>query len=250
MLFIGKCLACALYVLLSCREALHAILISCRRLWACLWQSAHTLIERVRCEDVMFAFANIAAISSRPRALRFESYVRNASRASPPRWRAKLRVSVLNIGRHSSKDATFDDAVTEYARRLRPTMDLELRWVRPDVATETVLSVAKDGAAVVCLDGRGKLPKGSEGLSEYVFERLERGGSRLTFVIGDAEGLPSGLVGHAMNPAAKPTIELLSLGPLTLTHKMVRVSRSLDVNLCCSRIALKSLSRVVENMAW
>lgn len=141
--------------------------------------------------------------------------------AHSQRWRAKLGVTVLNVGRHSSKDAVFDDAITEYVRRMRHSLSVDVRWVKPDAAVGSVLASAKSGASVVCLDGRGESPKSSEHFAEIVFRKLELGGSRLTFVIGDAEGLPAELVMHALNPAGKPKLDLLSLGPLTLTHKMV-----------------------------
>lgn len=144
-------------------------------------------------------------------------------RVNKTSWSAKLGVTVLNVGRHSSKDAVFDEAIEEYVRRMRHSLSVDLRWVKPDAVVSAAMASAQSGASVLCLDGRGALPKSSEHFAEIVFNKLERGGSRLTFIIGDADGLPAELVGHALDPSAKPKIELLSLGPLTLTHKMVRV---------------------------
>jgi 23S rRNA (pseudouridine1915-N3)-methyltransferase len=148
---------------------------------------------------------------------------RKLASATRARWRAKLSVSVLNIGRHSSKDAAFDDQIAEYQRRLTPVLDLDLRWVRSGAALEAVLAAGAGGGSIVLLDGRGKAPRSSVAFSELLFDRLERGGSRLTYVIGDAEGLPSELISHALDPSAKPRIEMQSLSPLTLTHKMCRL---------------------------
>lgn len=53
--------------------------------------------------------------------------------------------------------------------------------------------------------------------SEFVFSKLEEGGSRLTFVVGGAEGLPPGLKSKPPRGGAK-----LSLSSMTFTHLWAR----------------------------
>lgn len=144
--------------------------------------------------------------------------------ARPPRWRAGPRVTLLSIGRASSKDAAFDAGVAEYARRLGGGLALDAAWVRPAGAAEAVLGAARRGAAVFLLDGRGKAPASSVQFADEVFRALEDGGSRVVFVVGDADGLPKDLVQHAMQPGGgKPRLRMMSFGPLTFTHRMMRL---------------------------
>lgn len=57
----------------------------------------------------------------------------------------------------------------------------------------------------------------SPAFSEFVFSKLEEGGSRLTFVVGGAEGLPPGLKSKPPQGGAK-----LSLSSMTFTHLWAR----------------------------
>jgi 23S rRNA pseudoU1915 N3-methylase RlmH len=157
-------------------------------------------------------------------------------RTSPARWRAKLKVSVINIGRHSTKDAVFDSVIDEYVKRLRPVLDLDMRWVKPEAAVATVLDAASSGVSVLCLDADGKIPESSEHFTELLYSRLESGGSRLYFVVGDADGLPDDLKPNKIQPQKRrpATIEHLSLSRLTLTHKMV--GHVLQCKLQCNTI--------------
>jgi 23S rRNA pseudoU1915 N3-methylase RlmH len=129
---------------------------------------------------------------------------------------------VINIGRHSSKDAALDGAVDEYVKRLRPVMDVDTRWIKPDAAVAAVMDAAQSGAAVLCLAAKGMVLRSSEHFAELLYSRLESGGSRLRFVVGDADGLPEGLKPGALGLRSRPNVEHVSLSNLTLTHKMVR----------------------------
>lgn len=70
------------------------------------------------------------------------------------------------------------------------------------------------GAHVVALDSRGRQPKGSEALAQWLGRRLEHP-APTAFLIGGAIGLDPVLVGEAD--------EVMSLGPLTLPHQLARV---------------------------
>lgn len=57
----------------------------------------------------------------------------------------------------------------------------------------------------------------SPAFSDFLFSKLEEGGSRLTFVVGGAEGLPPGLKSNPPAGGAK-----LSLSSMTFTHLWAR----------------------------
>lgn len=57
----------------------------------------------------------------------------------------------------------------------------------------------------------------SPAFSKFVFSKLEEGGSRLTFVVGGAEGLPPGLKSKPPQGGTK-----LSLSSMTFTHLWAR----------------------------
>ena len=67
---------------------------------------------------------------------------------------------------------------------------------------------------MVLLDPLGKT-RTSEKLSEDIYNWLDLGGSRLSFVIGGAEGLPEEMKQQNRNH--------LSLSSLTFTHQFARV---------------------------
>ena len=67
---------------------------------------------------------------------------------------------------------------------------------------------------IICLDPRGKQMT-SEKFSTFLYNKLEKGGSRVSFVIGGAEGLPPSL-------REKTLRNLVSLSDLTFTHQWAR----------------------------
>ena len=72
---------------------------------------------------------------------------------------------------------------------------------------------ARDAGSVIALDPLGKTCT-SEEFCELLFAAIERGGSRLSFIIGGAEGLPKEVRADA---------KLVSLSRLTFTHQMARL---------------------------
>lgn len=57
----------------------------------------------------------------------------------------------------------------------------------------------------------------SPAFSKFLFSKLEQGGSRVTFVVGGAEGLPEGLKRNPPQGGAT-----LSLSSMTFTHLWAR----------------------------
>ncbi|GAB0492866.1 hypothetical protein MMPV_004136 [Pyropia vietnamensis] len=130
---------------------------------------------------------------------------------SPRRYpTAKARVEVVTLGRRSTKDAAFDGPVDTYITRARPRLDISCRWVTPATAAATLLPGGRRGGRtvggggggggggaaggawphVICLDEGGAAPASSDAFASLLYDRLERGGSRVVFVIGEADGLP------------------------------------------------------------
>ncbi|KAK1857518.1 hypothetical protein I4F81_000135 [Pyropia yezoensis] len=201
------------------------------------------------------AAATAAAIPSRPPPpplclgpRRLSSRRRAATRGgvgggAPRRYpTAKARVEVVTLGRRSTKDAAFDGPVDTYITRAGPRLDISCRWVTPATAAATLLSgggkVGAGGggggggsatggprAHVICLDEGGAAPASSDAFAALLYDRLERGGSRVVFVIGEADGLPPAFREAVRSTGRGPAggVEALSLSPLTLPHKLVRL---------------------------
>jgi len=143
---------------------------------------------------------------------------------------------VVTLGRRSTKDAVYDSAVDMYITRAGPRLDIACRWVAPATAAAALLPSGSDRAGggkatagprahVICLDEGGSAPASSDAFATLLYDRLERGGSRLVFVIGEADGL-SPAFREAVRAAGRGPaggVEALSLSPLTLPHKLVRL---------------------------
>lgn len=120
-----------------------------------------------------------------------------------------LRVKILTVGR--SKEPWIDAGIAEYVRRMSSTLQLTTEWAKDDA--HLLQLIAKEGR-VVCLDPAGTLLT-SEDLAGFLSQQLEAGGSRLTIVIGGAEGLPQSL--------RSGQYPMISFSRLTFTHQMCRL---------------------------
>ena len=118
------------------------------------------------------------------------------------------RVRIISPGKN--KERWLEDAIDLYTTRLRGTLELECVWVRDDAA---LVKQARDAGSVIALDPLGKTCT-SEEFGALLFAALEQGGSRLSFIIGGAEGLPKEVRAGAT---------LVSLSRLTFTHQMARL---------------------------
>ena len=131
-----------------------------------------------------------------------------------------MRMLIAAVGRagRGPVQAQFDD----YARRLKPPLELvEVEERRPLPApalkareAELLQGAVPAGALLIALDGRGKALS-SEALAKQLAAWRERAPKALAFVIGGADGLDESVL--------KQADFVLSLGPMTWPHMLVRV---------------------------
>ena len=139
-----------------------------------------------------------------------------------------MKVTVIGVGR--LKEKYWQDAVSEYSKRLGKYVKLEILEVADEKAPETlsaaeadivkksegqrILKNIKDGAYVIALaiDGR---KMSSEKFSDFISERMVRGAGHLVFVIGGSLGLSEEVLDRADFK--------LSFSEMTFPHQMRRV---------------------------
>ncbi len=119
-----------------------------------------------------------------------------------------IKVSILSIGK--VKERWLQEAIKFYHKRLQPAISLECLWVKDFLHAEKFITKE---SCVIGFDPNGD-ELNSESFCDMFYTKLERGGSRLTMVIGDAYGLP---------PSFKNRFPLFSLSRLTFTHQMTRL---------------------------
>jgi 23S rRNA (pseudouridine1915-N3)-methyltransferase len=119
-----------------------------------------------------------------------------------------LKLKILSIGK--TKENWLEAALAEYTKRLKPVMSIEWIWAKDN---SHLIELAKKEALVICLDPLGSQLT-SEQFADFLEHSWQKGGSRLTFIIGGAEGLPLEL---------KKNFTLISLSSLTFTHQMTRI---------------------------
>ncbi|GAX17522.1 hypothetical protein FisN_18Lh167 [Fistulifera solaris] len=129
-----------------------------------------------------------------------------------------IKVTMRMVGKRKAEN-WLEEGCDMYASRLRSAgIDWETVMHKSDEAlTQGVEGDLSKGHAVVLLDPFGKQYKNSDELASSVYDWFEVGGSRLSLVIGGAEGLPSevkSLVG---------ILGLWSLSHLTLPHQLARL---------------------------
>jgi 23S rRNA (pseudouridine1915-N3)-methyltransferase len=118
------------------------------------------------------------------------------------------KIRVISIGK--TKEAWLNAALNEYLKRLQPWVAIDLVWVKTNLQLEQFAIKEK---LFICLDSEGQLLNSQE-FSGFLYQKLEKGDSRLTFVIGGAEGLSNDF---------KKERPLISLSPLTFTHQLTRL---------------------------
>jgi 23S rRNA (pseudouridine1915-N3)-methyltransferase len=117
------------------------------------------------------------------------------------------KLKILSVGK--TKEKWLSEAFAEYAKRLSHSIEIDCLWTKN---SNQLLEWSLKEATLLCLDPLGQLLDSYQ-FADRLMSRLEEGGSRLTIVIGGAEGLPSELKKK----------ELISLSPLTFTHQISRL---------------------------
>lgn len=132
-----------------------------------------------------------------------------------------MKINIRIVGRKSGSEKWLEEACSMYQTRLRPSkIEVETTWHKDNDALIKGVTVDSDkGYQVVLLDPLGKT-KTSEQFSSDMYKWLDQGGSRLVFVIGGAEGLPSEL---KETKSGRPRPTLISLSAMTFTHQFARM---------------------------
>lgn len=138
-----------------------------------------------------------------------------------------MKITIACVGK--IKEKYFTDAIKEYSKRLSKYVDLVITEVPDEKAPENMsnaqmvkvkeiegerlLKVVKDSFVVaLAIDGK-KLA--SEGFSEFVSDKMVRGVSNITFVIGGSLGLSDEVLKRADYK--------LSFSDMTFPHQLMRV---------------------------
>jgi len=119
-----------------------------------------------------------------------------------------MKFLILGVGR--LKDRAIEGLVSEYLKRIRHHLSIELRSVR---RTEDLLRQVPQGWEVVALDERGRQVT-SKGLSDIIEERMQRGRAGIAFLVGPAEGL---------GDIVKQGDWSLALSQMTLPHRLAHL---------------------------
>ncbi|KAG7372466.1 ribosomal RNA large subunit methyltransferase H [Nitzschia inconspicua] len=133
-----------------------------------------------------------------------------------------MRVNIRIVGRKSS-EPWLEEGVQMYESRLKPSnVEVETTWHKDNPALmKGIEQDSQKNHKIVCLDPNGRSTS-SEIFCDNLYNWLEEGGSRLSFVIGGAEGLPPELK-YPKSSTAQASPPLLSLSALTFTHQFARL---------------------------
>lgn len=118
-------------------------------------------------------------------------------------------IKIILVGR--SKATWLEEGVLEYTKRLAPIAKISTLWAEDE---EQLLKLARKEKKILALDPKGR-ELTSEAFADFLQTQLVEGGSRLTFILGGADGLPS-----ALKESLK---ECLSLSKMTFTHQFARL---------------------------
>ncbi len=131
-------------------------------------------------------------------------------------------IKIRIVGKKNSGETWLHDTYTCYETWLRGMIAVETVWHKNDAdLVSSVMADYKKQHAVILLDPRGNTYS-SEKFSHQFFSWLDAGGSRATFVIGGADGLPPEL--NPNSTMSKDThFPSVSLSTLTMTHQFCRI---------------------------
>lgn len=118
------------------------------------------------------------------------------------------KVKICSIGK--TKEPWLKFAIEEYSTRLSPILSIEWALAKGEKQLPPLL----DGLRYVALDPKG-MAHTSESFSTFLLDTLRKEHSRLTFVIGGAQGLSPQIL--------KGAIAKISLSKMTFTHQLTRL---------------------------
>ncbi len=139
-----------------------------------------------------------------------------------------MKFTILGIGK--IKEKWMRQGIEEYVKRLKPIAPLEIieqdEEKMPESPSpamkekimekegEKLLKYLKDDDCLVLLDLKGK-PMSSEGLADWISDRMVKGTSHFYFMIG-------GPYGNGENIRRRADMKI-SISAMTFTHQMVRL---------------------------
>ncbi len=146
-----------------------------------------------------------------------------------------LEINIRIVGRKNSIESTsfLQESYNTYTKRLSSsTIDLKTTFHKSNKdLLKNLQNDSNKGYGIVCLDEKGKMYTSLD-FSVCLYDWLEENGSRLVFVIGGAEGLPSELkqyqyeyeygTGTEAGGALKRKPVFMSLSKMTFTHPWAR----------------------------
>jgi 23S rRNA (pseudouridine1915-N3)-methyltransferase len=101
-----------------------------------------------------------------------------------------MKATIRIVGRKPPTESWLTQATHVYESRLQQSIELTTTWHKTD--EQLIASTQKDrakGHAILTLDPNGKMCS-SEDFCNLFYDAMDKGGSRLTLLIGGAEGLP------------------------------------------------------------
>ncbi len=123
-----------------------------------------------------------------------------------------IKITLLSVGK--THEPWLEEGLKMYVARMRPMAEFQFVWLKDNRALERILEREfEKHKTYVVLDSGGK-SFDSVAFSEWFFDAIEKAHSRLTFVIGPAEGL---------SDAIKKSAFCMSFSKLTFTHQLVRL---------------------------
>jgi len=156
-------------------------------------------------------------VTNRHRILSSECRCRSSTATGKTTALHALKVAIRIVGKKSS-ERWIEEGIGIYTKRMKATIDLETTWHKDD--SSLVAGVDGDlskGYTIVCLDPKGSRHS-SEAFSDNLYKWFEMGGSRVSFLVGGAEGLPASL-----RPNGGKSKYSLSLSDMTLPHQLARL---------------------------
>jgi len=119
-----------------------------------------------------------------------------------------IKIKIYSVGK--THEPWLEEGLDMYATRLSPWAQIEFIWLKDLAHLEKALQNEKN---IILLDPIGH-QMDSLGFADWFYKEVERLGSRISFVIGPAEGLPE---------AMKKQGKLISLSRMTFTHQLTRL---------------------------